>query len=205
MTERVALWWTAAPEPMDLPATVAAVAGFFTAGATAFLSSPDDHTVAALVAGDLRTPAGPTEVDGVFAARIFNQDGELRWLHATAGLGDAVLITERAGAIDGWRDQPAGVVDRLPNAYALWGRQLQPLRSSTPPGWVRALEGRIGWIDVPLDEPAGHTPPDHEWPSHHISLRSVEYFGLDEHHNYRLVEERLTQLTLAQPTSGKGT
>jgi len=201
MTEPAMLWWTAAPEPIDLQSAVAAVTGLFAGGATAFLSSPDDHVVAALSDGQLRTSSGQVELDGVFAARVFGPPGELRWLQTGGGLGDAVFLCEEPGQVAGWHDRPADVVDRLPNSYALWGRQL---RQGPTPGWLQAKEGRIGWIDLPLDAQHAETPPDQEWPNQYVSLKSVEYFGLDEHHNLRLVEERLVELALAEPTSGKG-
>ncbi len=201
MTEPVRLWWTTAVEPLRLLDAVGAVAEVFATGATAFLSSPDDHTVAAMAEGELHTPAGAVDLDGVFAARLFAPAGELRWLHTGAGLGRAVLLCEHAGRVPGWRDLAAPVVETLPNSYALWGRRLRP---GAAPGWLRALEGRIGWIDVPVVGPSAETPPDQEWPSQYVSLRTVEYFGLDDHHNLRLLDERLVDLVLAEPTSGKG-
>lgn len=192
------LWWITAPAPISLPDAVTAVSGLFEHGATAFLSTPDDHIVATLTGGELRTAAGPCALGAVFAVRLFAPQGELRWLHTTGGLGAAVLLAERAGLIDGWSEQRAEVVESMDNAYALWGRRLEP---SVSAGWVRAEEGRIGWIDVPV---AGAVVQgDQEWPSQYVALETVEYFGHDTHHNLRLVDERLVRLALTEPTSGR--
>ena len=194
------LWWTTAPASLSLPDAIASASPVFESGATALLSSPDDHIVAAFDNGELRTAGGTCTLDGVFAARLFAPPGELRWLHISGGLGDAVLLAERAGLIADWHDVRADVVERLDNSYALWGRRLEP---SSTAGWVRALEGRLGWIEVPLAGPPTQTPGDQEWPSQYVSLQAVEYFGHDEHHNLRLVDERLVRLALAEPSTGK--
>lgn len=194
------LWWTVAPARVSLLDAISCALPVFDAGATAFLSTPDDHVVAALSNGELRTAAGPCALDGVFSARLFAPQGELRWLHGLDGLGHAVLLAERAGLIDGWNEQPSGVVESMDNSYALWGRRLEP---STTAGWVRALEGRIGWIDVPVAGAVVQTPEDQEWPSQYVALETVEYFVHDTHHNLRLVDERLVRLALAEPNNGR--
>jgi CRISPR-associated protein (TIGR03984 family) len=194
------LWWVTATAPLPLPDAVSTVSPVLGSGVTAFLSSPDDHIVAELADGELRTTAGPCVLDGVFAARLFAPQGELRWLHSSDGLGEAVLLAERPGLIPDWADHPAPVVESLDNSYALWGRRLEP---STKPGWVRALEGRIGWIDVPVAGSVVSTPVDQEWPSQYVALQTVEYFDHDEHHNLRLVDERLVRLALIRPGNGR--
>lgn len=194
------LWWITAPEPLSLRRAVSSAATVFESGATALLSSPDDHLVATLVAGELRTAAGPCDLDPVFAARLFAPPGELRWLHTADGLGQAVLLAERPGLIAGWDERQADVVESLPNSYALWGRRLEPLAAS---GWVRAVEGRIGWIDVPVTGQPLATAEGQDWPDQYVTVETVEYFGHDDHHNLFLTDERLVRLALTEPSSGR--
>jgi CRISPR-associated protein (TIGR03984 family) len=194
------LWWITATAPLPLPDAVSTVSPVFGSGATAFLSSPDDHNIAVLEDGALRTAAGPCTLDAVFAARLFAPQGELRWLHTSDGMGAAVLLAERPSLIDGWAEQHADVAESMGNSYALWGRRLEP---STTAGWVRAVEGRIGWIDVPVSGEVVPAPDEPGWPSQYVALQTVEYFGHDEHHNLRLVDERLVRLALAEPGNGR--
>jgi CRISPR-associated protein (TIGR03984 family) len=194
------LWWITATAPISLRDAELAVSRVFDSGATAFLSTPDDHIVAAFDGRELWTATRRCALDAVFAARLFAPPAELRWLHVADGLGQAVLLTERPGLIDGWAEQRAPVAESMDNSYALWGRQLE---ATTTIGWIRALEGRIGWIDVPIEGPVAHTPDDQEWPNQYVALQTVEYFGHDEHHNLRLVDERLVGLALTRPGNGR--
>lgn len=194
------LWWITATAPLSLRDAVSKASPVFESGATAFLSTPNDHIVAAFDGLELWTALQPCALDAVFAARLFAPQAELRWLHDANSLGEAVLLAERPGLISGWADRAADVAESMTNSYALRGHQLEP---TTTVGWVRALEGNIGWIDVPISEPVQLTPPDQEWPSQYIALETVEYFGHDEHHNLRIVDERLIRLTLTGPGNGR--
>jgi CRISPR-associated protein (TIGR03984 family) len=171
--------------------------------AAGFLSSPTEHRAVRLLGSVLRTPAGPASLDGVFAARLFTADAELRWVQTADGSGDAVLVGERRGGPSGWVDEQVEVCDTIDGTYALWGRTFA---RSDAPGWCRAFEGRIGGLDLPVAGRApAPTPADQDWPAEYLSLTYREYVGLDEHGNASVVEERLTGICTKTPTTGSKT
>ena len=84
-------------------------------------------------------------------------------------------------------------------AYALWGRRLEP-HPHRVAGWCRAPEGRLGWVDLPLDALGELTPAGQDWPERYAELTYREYFALDGYGNAGVIEERLLGLQVGRPT-----
>ena len=62
-------------------------------------------------------------------------------------------------ALARWTVTDIPVASTVDGQYALWGRRVDPLAT----GWCRAVEGRLKWVDLPLDPPvmARAAPPPH--------------------------------------------
>ncbi len=197
------LWLASRDGAAPLVAVLAEAVPVLGDRAVGFLSSPTEHRAVRLLGAEPRTPAGPASLDGVFAARLFTGDVELRWVQTADGSGDAVLVGERPGGPDGWVDEQVEVDGSIGGTYALWGRTFAP---SDAPGWCRAFEGRIGGLDLPVTGQApAPTPAGQDWPAQYLSLTYREYVGLDEHGNAGVVEERLTGICTETPTTGSTT
>ncbi len=191
------LWYASPPAPLALAEAITAAAQVLGPDAVGWVSSATAHDMIRLVDGTPHDPAGPADLTGVFSARVFSERAELRWLHTGAGLGDAVLLGEDSSP-DGWRQSEVEVGEVIEGWYALWGRRFEP--HDTASGWVRALEGRIGWLDVPVAGPAPMTTPaEQKWPTEYLALHHLEYIGYDEHGNARVFEERLLRIAPARP------
>lgn len=141
----------------------------------------------------------------VFEARLFNADGELRWLRNPQGMGDGrtVLLRDQPWAAvnehvnEHWTLERLAVIKRLDNAYLLWGQwQRDGIDGSAGPvhGWSSLAASRVGWLRVPQ---AGLRP------GQRMRLTSIEYLGyaagdgLSEDPgdaNVAVIAERLTGL-----------
>lgn len=197
MTE---LYWTIRTAPASLPVVLEEAADVLGPGTVGFLSSPIDHQLVRMGGATPRLPAGPAELAGVFSARLFSPDAELRWLHTGGGVGDVVVVAERSAPLSGWQSQLVEVIDVFDGTYALWGRRFEPL---PVPGWCRAFEGRLGHLDVPVRGPLPPEGPSEQgWPDRYLSLRFREYLTEDAFGNAEITEERLIAIETADPTSG---
>jgi CRISPR-associated protein (TIGR03984 family) len=131
----------------------------------------------------------------VYEARVFTEQGELRWWNDPAtgfGQGQAAYLSEAQRPPDGWPDCPAvrHEVVRWPNHYLLWGEGWDTNTRTLAAGWSRLAAGRIGTLPVPF---GGLQPKER------LQLSTVEYFGqapglAGEHGNVVVVEERLVKL-----------
>jgi CRISPR-associated protein (TIGR03984 family) len=190
------------PQPIDLAEALATGLDALGDGAVAMVSTPTDHLLGLAAGGRLTGPDGPLPLGGVFSLRLFTTAAELRWVQAAAGRGPAVLLSETTDPPAGWAvlaTDPAGVLD---GQYALWGRRFDP--HPTNPAWCRAVEGRIGWLDLPAPCPAAPRP-EAGVDGRYLALRYREYVARDEHGNAHVAEERLTGITIAAPEFPKGT
>jgi CRISPR-associated protein (TIGR03984 family) len=161
--------------------------------AVGMISSPVQHDLVRLERGQLVTSSGPAELDEVFHVRLFTPDVELRWVHTGSRRGDAVTLSDSGACPAGWNADTAEVDEVLDGQYALWGRRFESLATD---GWCRAVEGRIGWIDVPAPAPAP-SDPDRDWPEQYLAVRFREYLTSDESGNAMVLDERLTEIVTA--------
>jgi CRISPR-associated protein (TIGR03984 family) len=130
------------------------------------------------------------EVDdliGVFEARIFNNNAELRWLQQSAGLGKAVLIFESNDVTQAYIQKvsaPLQAIHSISQQYILWGQgNAQPAFN----GWSYLSEARIGQIAVPISNIET---------KERVALQVKEYLQeCDDQGNIAVVEERLISLT----------
>jgi CRISPR-associated protein (TIGR03984 family) len=195
-----ALWWTARDRPAELGAAVAEAALLLGAGVIGLLSGPSRYRAVRLRDGLPVAADGPVDWAGVYAARLFGADAELRWLHTAGGTGDAVVVAERPAPLPGWTAEHVEVEDVMDGRYALWGHRFEAAPDA--PGWCRAHEGRLGHLDLPLDgEVPEPGPVDHGWPVEHLALTYREYVGLDRFGNAEVLDERLTGIRVAGPTT----
>lgn len=187
MTETTLYRWRRI-EMSSLAASVAAL-GRRLAGAVGFVYTPDEAAFVRVDDGAISRPGGACP-DDVFEARVFTTDVELRWWHppdSAMNIGIAVVVSESDLALDAGEWTPlgdaAGPVGTLNNRYLLWGNARG---DAAAPGWSRLAEGRIGWLDVPLDRaPAGAR----------VRLDTVEYVDVvDSYGNRDVVDERFVRL-----------
>ncbi|GDY31835.1 type III-D CRISPR-associated protein Csx19 [Gandjariella thermophila] len=188
-------YWCIAPGPLTLADTLGAAGR--PAGAIAFLSSATAHQVTRWDGKVLRTARGPCELTGVFSARLFDGETDLRWLHDGGGRGRAVAVTENPGAHSGWAAEEIPVTSTVDGEYALWGGRFEAIM----PGWCRALEGRLNGVELPADPP--ETEAGQDFPSRYLCLRYREYLTIDEFGNTGVAEERLLGLAETTPTYGE--
>jgi CRISPR-associated protein (TIGR03984 family) len=163
-------------------------------GAVALLSSPTRCELGRLDSGGgLRGPAGEVQPrDGVFEARLFSPNHDLRWTLDTDG-GRAFLLSEgEAADLTGWTVAARVPVERLAVlTYLLMGWSDGPVAE----GWTRLSAGRTRSIDVPFETSARR-----------IALRAVEYAARDpQHGNVHVCEERILKLEPASvpPLEGR--
>lgn len=192
MTE---LWRSGPVGTTGLIEAVEAVAGELGGDPVGFVSTPTEHRLVRFDGGLLHAPAGVPEAAGVFEARLFGPDAELRWVRTGPAGGVAVLIAERASGVPGWAGagEPAQTIE---GAYALWGRRFE---AGPLDGWCRALEGRIGAVDVPFAGPPPAGGPG--WPAGYLELCYREYIVADGYGNARIADERLIGIRAAAPTT----
>jgi CRISPR-associated protein (TIGR03984 family) len=140
------------------------------------------------VRGDLLTneTGDPVGSIGVFEARIFNRQYELRWLNRSHGTGRAVLLSQNTIEQYLTEDIPKiEAIDIIDSQYLLWGEGIG--KKEIDPNWSYLSAARIGKLAVPV---AGIKRNDR------VKLRFREYLGVcDEHGNVAVVEERLIDLS----------
>ncbi|GAA0256611.1 hypothetical protein GCM10010492_66910 [Saccharothrix mutabilis subsp. mutabilis] len=186
------------PAPLTLRQALDAVAD---RDLVAFLGSATDHRVARCRDGRPTTPDGPCPLDRVFTARLFDAGIDLRWHHDHNGFGEAAILTETDDPPPGWTTEHSTVDSTVDGQYALWGRRFQPVEGH--PDWCRAVEGRIGRLDLPHPPPDPAAPAGQDWPSRYLCLTYREYLVTDTYGNLSVLDERLTGITTAAPADGK--
>jgi CRISPR-associated protein (TIGR03984 family) len=189
----VFLRWSTPAAPVTVDAVLAVAQTVVGSQAVGMISSPVRHDLVRLDGERLVTSSGPAELDEVFQLRLFTPKTELRWVHTGSRRGTAVTLSESDAGPEGWTMDSADVDEVLDGQYALWGRRFMPLASA---GWCRAVEGRIGWIDVPAATPTP-SDPERDWPEQYLALCFREYLTSDEHGNATVLDERLTGITVA--------
>ncbi len=129
---------------------------------------------------------------GVFEARIFNKNAELRWLQHSAGHGKAVLIFESNEVTKAYEHQdPIKAIHSISHEYLLWGQGTGRFSSRDATrtafnGWSYLSEARIGQLAVPISNIRQKD---------RVALQVQEYFDeCDDHGNVAVVEERLISL-----------
>jgi CRISPR-associated protein (TIGR03984 family) len=173
-------------------AEVHAAAGLV--GAVALLASPDHYLVGRVEAHTPGTPrpadarGRPLDLEGVFDARVFTPERELRWTRTEAG-GTALLLSESGVGLAGWERIELEAEPLGPTTYLLLGE----LERAAGAGWSRLSSGRTRPIEVPVAATARR-----------LLLRALEYVAVDpEHGNAYVCEERLLELAPA-PEPGRG-
>jgi CRISPR-associated protein (TIGR03984 family) len=136
--------------------------------------------------GEVRgTIVANKNLKGVFEARIFNENAELRWLQESAGKGKAVLLFESNDVTQNYpKTNTVSVIHTLDGEYLLWGQgNNQPAFN----GWSNLSEARIGQLAVPISNIKEKD---------RVALHFREYFEeCDDHGNVAVIEERLIGLT----------
>jgi len=193
------LYVASAPEPVTAAQATGSAADIATMS-VGLLSSPVDYLMVRCERGLLSTAEGPASLDDVFALRLFSPAGELRWVHDEGGRGTAVLVSETATAPARWLSRRVDAVTVLDGRYALWGRRFETHPDT--PGWCRALEGRIGYLDIPAVPPEAIPARATPWPAAYLELRTREYIGRDQDGNAFVCEERLVEIVPAAPELG---
>jgi len=151
--------------------------GFLGEKAFAILYTPQ-HCHLALVDKTCKffNQAGEFTPQGVFEARIFNDEAELRWLHESNGKGRFVIISDSSFPNN------AGVIKQT---YLLWGESMGPSQN----GWTEFAEARIGSFYVPV---SGVTAGK----KCRAQINAIEYLGEFKDGNIAVVDERLIGITL---------
>lgn len=168
---------------------------FYTPKKCLFGRTPSDGTI--------ETPEdGGLNLAEVFEARVFNTDGELRWLRDPEGdgTGQAVFVAEKNNAPpDGWQNgKPLTCLTLVEDDYLLWGTTTGWNKKKN---WLQLATPRIGGLYVPVPSTV---PPGEK---KRLQLQHREYIGLapgaaGEHGNMAVVEERL--LGVEELVAGKG-
>jgi CRISPR-associated protein (TIGR03984 family) len=161
-------------------------------GAAALVYTPSKCRLYLVRAGILSDEADAACDTSPYEARIFNEQGELRWLCTPAldeRKGRAVYLTEDAAAspsIDSreWRAGECLQCQRWDNHYAVWGAPTGAEPSGS--AWSCLADPRIGSLFVPLAAITG---------KRRVRLCSYEYVGRDpgpagDHGNVAVIEER---------------
>ncbi len=188
------LHWFTPPAPLTVGELLAVAGDVVRSDAVGVISSPAGHDLVRLDGGQLVTAGTPAELAEVFSIRLFTPDAELRWVHTGERRGAAVALSENGGCPAGWSADSAEIEDVLDGQYALWGRRFEALAAA---GWCRAVEGRIGWIDVPAATPAA-SDPERDWPEEYLALRFREYVTSDEFGNAAVLDERLIEIVVTE-------
>lgn len=202
------LQWSAPAEPVTISELLGDAGAVFGSGTVGMVSSPVGHDLVRFDGGQLTTSAGPAELGEVFHLRLFTPEAELRWVHTGSRRGAAVLLGESGACPEGWATDSVAVEEVLDGQYALWGRRFETLETDR---WCRAVEGRIGWIDVPAATPASTATltPDktsamagQDWPEEFLAVRFREYLTSDESGNAEVLDERLLEFVVAPARFG---
>ena len=161
-------------------------------GAVAMLYGPARFAFQRFEGGVLRGARPAPE--GVFEARVFTADVELRWLAEPDG-GRAAVLHERPvpPPDELWTERSLGdqVIARMPASHLLWGT-LWADRDGLPDGWSWLAEARIGRMAVP--HPGG---------DERLAIAALEYVAADEEHgNAYVVAERLLRIEPARAEGG---
>jgi CRISPR-associated protein (TIGR03984 family) len=194
----VLLQWSTPASLLTVSELLNLAPGLLGAGAVGMTSGPTGHDLVRLDGGRLATADGAAELAEVFQVRLFSPDVELRWAHTGSGRGPAVALSESGACPPGWAVDSVEVEEVLDGQYALWGRRFEALGA---PGWCRAVEGRIGWIDVPAPTPAS-AGSDQDWPEQYLAMRFREYLTSDEYGNAAVLDERLIGIVVASAQFG---
>ena len=153
---------------------IKAVEGF-EANSYAILYSPKKCHLAIFNGTKFVDESGEIDVkkSGVYEARVFNTEKELRWLSSgkTKTLTDADLLAEKdfAGKIDNQK-------------YLLWGQSTGKIKGN----WTEFAEARIGAFFVPIANVADKG---------YAQFTAVEYLKEFEDGNVAVFEERLTGIS----------
>lgn len=149
----------------------------------------------------------PMDLTDVFELRAFTTTHELRWLHSSAGYGQALLISDTpvtgaaaAASATHSGDAAGGTTSESTGPWRrdteyqrlLWGKADIPASN----GWLWLRDTRIGLLPVPVDDQPKAAPPNQVW------LSAVEYTQEDRYGNVTVVDERLTRLVVRPVTSG---
>lgn len=181
-----ALCW-ARCEDVELGIAIQDAAACLGEDAVALLYSATACTVAAVADGArLVLAGGSASLDGVFEARMFGAEAELRWLNAHDGKGRAVLLFEDTGRVTpptGWAVQRDDeVTDSIVGQYILWGPGAE---RSPAAGWSTLASAKIGTIEVPIANVG----------KRHVCIRVIEYLHVEDGHgNIGVLDERLVGL-----------
>lgn len=131
-----------------------------------------------------------TDLTGVFEARIFNENAEMRWLQQSSGLGKAVLLFELNDVTQVYAkedSEPFQAIYSISQQYILWG---QGNARSAFNGWSYLSEARIGQMAVPISNIGT---------KERVALEVKEYLQeCDAQGNIAVVEERLIGLVKIQ-------
>ncbi|MGH8920105.1 MAG: type III-D CRISPR-associated protein Csx19 [Actinomycetes bacterium] len=191
----VFLQWSAPAAPVTISELLDVAGEVVGPGAIGMISSPAGHDLVRFDGGQLTTSGGPAELADVFHLRLFTPEVELRWVHSGSRQGAAVALSESGASPAGWTVDSAAVEEVLDGQYALWGRRFETLGTG---GWCRAIEGRIGWIDIPAAMPAASTVAERDWPEEFLAVRFREYLTSDEFGNAAILDERLIDIVVAE-------
>jgi CRISPR-associated protein (TIGR03984 family) len=145
-------------------------------------SSPLPKTIAVLYAPDkcylalvdssgnfeVKDNVSSFDVNKIFEARVFNVDGELRWLK---GYGSVVISDASFAGGD--------FVGKFVQRYLLWGQSADESQN----GWTTFATARIG---------AFHVPVELEPNESYARFTGVEYLKRYDDGNVAVVDERLT-------------
>lgn len=126
-------------------------------------------------------------LDGIFEARLFTPEAELRWLKTgPEQQGRAVIISERELAppsgfseVDQYFKQAFSSMEQ---SYVLWGEADQQ-SPALAEGWSLLATARIGRLPVPVNGSGEY-----------VTLSSQEYLDCDDFGNVFVAQERLTKL-----------
>lgn len=125
----------------------------------------------------------------IFEARIFNSQGELRWLNEAGGRGTSALIFDRPNLekqAPDWQDSfSLQYLESLSQQYLLWG---QPTNTPAEGNWQKLSSARIGTLNIPLAKAIE--------PQQRVYLQTKEYLAEIEpdNPNVAVIEERLIKL-----------
>jgi len=130
---------------------------------------------------------------GIYEARLFHAEAELRWLHRHQGQGDAVLLTTTE-TLKVWVQTPEAeaVTGHIEQRYLLWG---EGTGAPVGTGWSQLSTARIGAYLAPIGGIAPHG---------RVQLTAMEYLKTYSHGNVGVFEERLTGLQKAREEPADG-
>jgi CRISPR-associated protein (TIGR03984 family) len=155
---------------------------FFNKGAIGLFYSPQSCQFGRVFGSNVTDEKNNSLVFGaIFEARIFNADGELRWLKQPDGLGQAVLLTR--DELPSGSKKVEGIIEVIKSQYLLWGEGIKRKTEN----WSFLSSARIGTLAVPIANIK---------PNKRVSLNYIEYLKIaDDHGNVVVAEERLIGLS----------